>query len=594
MNRLRVGLALGFLSVFAVALASCEWLMPEQPGPEDQTVVGVFSTGGTPHVELADGRTFPLDSTADWQEDEDRFSPLAVAFRPLSLVSPMDVPGTVDLRNFQTPIKEQWGGTCVQFATTAALEALYARIAGNVLDLSERFGQLLQKMSHLTEDLQPLAYCRENQLGAWDGGGLYYQLQLFTRYRLPPESDLPYPIAVDPNLDWEASRCAAGTDQVAMDDWNLDPVNLPQTALRNARYGARAVEFCPPELVTDPTWYEAVLANGYEIIFSAVLCGEDPSPGNGVWDPGTAGECGGHAMLMVGYRHADRVFIVKNSWGFNAEQGEAGFTLMSYNWVEDGWVVDAGYITSVATDTADPSQDHMLLGRWNVDHDGWKGTLDIYRFSGLFTRDSIHGENDLRLGTYWGSDGIARRVNGTIDGHEIDFRIDWNFPNLDYGDIQGMHFMGYLFTRDPVMLAGTMIDNRDHQWYPFYATKDQFLVGVPAGGLLGPESYLGRWEMNHDGWTGLLVLDDLRPSKGTSPTTAIWGTYTPTGGTAVPVSAEINNSDPREVIFQIGLVDGTQGFLGHLLSHEQGIMAGTTESHGTTYGFVARRLGSPE
>jgi len=78
------------------------------------------------------------------------------------------------------------------------------------LGLSERFGQLLQKMSHLTEELQPQASCRENQLGAWGGGNVTYQMKLFTRYRLPLESHLPYATIVDPDIDWEASLRAAG------------------------------------------------------------------------------------------------------------------------------------------------------------------------------------------------------------------------------------------------------------------------------------------------------------------------------------------------------------------------------------------------
>jgi len=304
----------------AVGLGGCDWFFPESADSDDQTVVGVAEIDGVPHVELADGRSFPLDSLADWQEDEDRFASQCAPIGPL-VIEPKDRPAAVDLRSFQTPIKEQWGGTCVQFATTAAIEARYRRIYTGNLDLSERFGQLLQKMSHLTENLQPQALCRENQLGAWGGGGLSYQLQLFTRYRLPLESHLPYSDIVDPNIDWRASRCATGTNQNAMDDYNLDPVNLPQVALENARFRAEAIVFCPSGSIRDPAWYETAMASGYEVIFGASLCGTDPSPTNGIWDPGTGGSCGGHAMLMVGYRQTDRVFIVKNSWGYNSEHG---------------------------------------------------------------------------------------------------------------------------------------------------------------------------------------------------------------------------------------------------------------------------------
>jgi len=593
-------LMVGVAVCLTLGLGGCDWFVSEpdpEPDPdpgapvaEGQAVVGVSEVGGVPRVELADGRTFPLDSLDDWQEAEDRFSPSGRYVVPQRM-GPMDIPDAVDMRGHQTAIKTQWGGTCVQFALTAAIEARYHhRIDAPILDLSERFGQLIQKMSHLTEELQPQASCRENQLGAWGGGSLVYQLELFRRYALPPEADLPYATIADPIIDWEASRCAGGTNQDAMDDYNLDPVNLPVNALRNAKYSLASYVLCPDEFLSSPGWFEGVLADGHEVMFSAIICGADPSPDNGVWDPGTGGECGGHAMLMVGYRRADSVFIVKNSWGYNTEHGEAGFTLMSYDWVEGGHIDEAGFIVMTRPDTPAPD-DFRALGRWNLSHDGWEGILDIYRLSELFSTGAIHGEADRRLGTYWGHDGVARRVNGTVDGHEVEFWIDWDVPNLDYGDLHGLHFTGYLFATDEV-IAGTMVDNRDGQTYPFYGTKDAFLVGVQGSGQIGPESFLGQWQMNHDGWHGTLVLSELEPVWQTSPTRGIAGTYTPSGGIPVPVVGEIPTANPREIWFDVGFPGGPQGFHGYLLSRDSGILAGTTSSQATTYGFVARRTGS--
>jgi hypothetical protein len=573
-----------------VSLGGCDWLFPEPAEPTEQTVVGVTTTGDIPYVQLADGRTFELDLLENWEEEEQRFATNAAALAPRS-VEPKALPAEVDMRSFQTPIKTQWRGTCVQFAVTAAIEARLRRIYAGELDLSERFGQLIQKMSHLTDELQPQAHCRENQLGAWSGGGVSYQMQWFTRYRLPLESHLPFASISDPGIDWKASRCASGTDQDAMDDYNLSPANLSQVALENARFRADTAVMCPAGSLTDPEWYETAMANGYEVVFGAALCGADPSPGNGVWDPGDGPECAGHAMLMVGYRHDDRVFIVKNSWGYNVEHGESGFTLMSYDWVEDGYVRAAGYFTEADDDTPYPFMEHMLLGRWALNHDGWEGTLDIYRFSDMFSPSALQGETDRRLGTYWGPDGVARRVNGTIDGHEIEFWIDWDTPNLDYGDLQGLYFTGYIFTQDPVMVAGTMVDNRDGQDYPFYATKDALLVGTPAPGPFGASSYLGRWEMNHDGWSGVLEFSELETPQETGPSLAIWGTYTPDGGTAVPVAGQIYTATPREIRFDIQFVGGSQSFHGYILGHDPGILAGTTEWNGTPFGFVARRTG---
>jgi len=581
-----------------VVLGGCSLFGPPAPQPPAagaDEVVGIVEVDGMPAVRLGDGRTFFLDRLEDWEEYDRRFAPSPNELAVLSDLSPASLPASVDLRSYQTPIKEQWGPTCVQFAVTAAIEARLRRVYTGILDLSERFGQLLQKMSHLEEANQPQAGCRENQLGAWGGGNVYYQLKLFTKYRLPLESHLPYSTIVGTTLRWEDDRCAPATGQRAMDDYNLSSTNLPLVALQNARFRAQEVRFCPDGSLRDPAWYERVLADGYEIVFGASLCGADPTPGNGVWDPGPGTACDGHAMLMVGYRHDQRVFIVKNSWGYNHDHGEDGFTLMSYDWVTGGYVGSAGYILSVAADAPYPFIEHLALGRWYLDHDGWTGILDIYRWPGLFEASALNGAQDRRIGTYWGSDGVARRVNGTVDGHKVEFYIDWDNPNLGYGDLRGMKFTGYLFTQAPTVLAGLMVDSRDGGTYGFYGAKDGWRVGTPAGGTLRPESYLGRWSLVHDGWRGTLVFSRVGQPMAVDPKividfVALEGTYTPAGGSPVPASAQVRIANPQDITFWIHFADGdVQTFRGRLFGHEQGIMAGTTDWGGATYGFMAVR-----
>lgn len=594
----RTTLLLVSLAALAVVLVGCGLFGPpstEPPQPGGDEVTGIILVDGLPAVELGDGRVFLLDRLEDWEEYERRFGHPQGQLLQMTRVNPAALPAAVDLRSYQTPIKSQVGGTCVQFAVTAAIEARYRRVYRGILDLSERCGQLLQKMAYLSEHGEPQAWCRENQLGAWGGGNLSFQLKLFTAYRLPLESYLPYATLHDPGLDWRADRCGHGTDQLAIDDYNLSPTNLPQLALENARFRAEEIRFCPAGSLRDPSWYEEVLAAEYEVIFAASLCGGDPTPGNGVWDPGSGTDCNGHAMLMVGYRRDARVFIVKNSWGYNHDHGEDGFTLMSYDWVTNGYVREAGYILRVAGDTPYPFTEHLLLGRWNLDHDGWRGTLDIYRWSGLFDSSALGGEQDRRIGTYWGPDGVARRVNGTINGHVAEFWIDWDSPNLDYGDLHGMKFTAYLFTRDPTNLAGHMLDNRDGKTYGFYGTKGDRLESSGVAGAPRPESFLGRWSMNHDGWHGTLELRTIDPQLATAGYTAITGTYTPQGGTPLRVVAHVRLANPREISFQIPFdPSDPQPFDGYLYSHETGIMSGTTEWAGILFGFVANRQGGVE
>jgi len=585
-----------FLIGVVLTLAGCAWLFAppgeEPPPPGSDEVVGMTQVDGVPAVELGDGRVYLLDRLEDWEEYERRFPPPQELMAVPKSIRPKDLPASVDLRDYQTPIRNQVGGTCVQFAVTAAIEARFRRVYSGMLDLSERFGQLVQKMAYLSEDPELHAYCRENQLGAWGGGGLVFQMELFTKYRLPLESHLPYADILDPGIDWQADHCAPGTDQRAMDDYNLDSENLAQIALKNARFRAQTARYCPTSYLRDPSWYEGVLADGYEVAFAASLCGGDPILGNGVWDPGSGAECDGHAMLMVGYRHDDRVFIVKNSWNYNYDHGEDGFTLMSYDWVTDGYVSAAGYFPFVAADTPYPFKDHMLLGRWNLDHDGWKGILDIYRFPGIFDPGALRGETDHRIGTYWGPDGVARRVNGTIDDYIIEFWIDWDTPNLNYGDLQGMHFTGYLFTRAPVSLAGTMLDNRDGHTYGFYGVKESYLGSISVPGAPSVESFLGRWSMNHDGWRGTLEFTAVNPQTPIPNQAEITGTYTPEGGLPLPVTAQVNLLNPREISFEIPFdPSDPQPFHGYLYSHETGLISGTTEWSGIPFGFVANRQG---
>ncbi|RMG45355.1 MAG: hypothetical protein D6723_18505 [Acidobacteria bacterium] len=563
---------------------------------------------GNPAVKLSDGRVIPLDKLEDWERLRKRAPIPPQNFIPQQLAVAVPIPPSQDLRPYQTPIKNQDGrGTCVQFAVNAAIEAAYKHRSGVDLDLSEQYGNHLQKMTWLAEDLRPQAGCRENQVGAWGGGDLIYQLLLFTKYRLPTEELCPYVASYnysdtgqpgdDPLIEAD-DRCGPNGNQRLVDDFNLSSAptlyhvpeemtvtNFPQEALEGARYGIHAPAFAPLDrrYLTDPAWYEARLAEGYEVAFAAALCGADPIPDNGVWDPGDGSDCGGHAMLMVGYRHNDRVFIVKNSWGYD-NPAEDGYTLMSYDWVTRGYVVEAGVIHDVEYSERYPIQ-QLLLGRWNLDHDGWKGILDIYRLPEFFYSDHIHGEEDHRIGTYFGPDGVARRVNGVIDGHQVEFYIDWDNPNLDYGDLRGMRFTGYLFTRDHMYLAGTLVDNRDGQTYGFYAVKGDYLSGHGRTSTPRLRSYIGSWAMNHDGWQGTLDITAVRLSG------RITGTYTPRGGSPLPITGTVNLRNIREVSFSIPFdPNHPQPFHGYMYSWETGIISGTTEWNGITFGFVAHRL----
>jgi hypothetical protein len=236
--------------------------------------------------------------------------------------------------------------------------------------------------------------------------------------------------------------------------------SLPQEALNNAVYGPVRIRYATEDELRDVNWFKTQLAAGREVAFAVVLTQatsdrerEEEFRG-GIWRPLSA-EWAGHAMLMVGYDDARRAFMVKNSWGrtrdgkglpTGADTDGDGFIEMSYDWVTRGLVYEAAVLLAVVPPSDSLSAPHpsRFLGRWKMSHDGWGGILDLYHLPGMIASRWLGGRADLRLGTYYGPDGVARRVNGVIVGNRIDFWIDWDTPDLAVNQLQGMHFTGYL------------------------------------------------------------------------------------------------------------------------------------------------------
>lgn len=549
-------------------------------------------------VKLSDGRIYPLMSP----EDEPRIDIVPIhLFQVPTQVNKfiiMPPPATVDHRQHQTNIRDQSGrNTCVAHAVLAGMEARYKRLDplryGN-LDLSEQYANYLQKMVHLTDTPTSNPTLRENQLGRWGGGSVKYSLALFSRlYGVPGEALLPYEASKDyqdtnqpgdnPRINWQDTTVT----QRQIDNLNLEAPDYSRAAVKEARYAIKSYSLVPSSKLNDPKYYEAILAAGFDVVISMRIMSPDPTPDNAVWDPGDK-LAGDHAMLMVGYDDQRRVFIVKNSWDFD-NRSEAGFTLVSYDYITGGYVTVAGYITEVISDiTGGYRAEQLFLGRWKLDHDGWKGILDIYRLPGFyqhdFMRNTSFGSNDYRIGTYYHQDGTAHRVNGTINGNRIEFHIDFSSPNLNYDELRGKKFTGYLFTREPDYIAGTLNDSSEE--YGFYATMLDYREGVPSsqGGEYRYLDYIGVWNMSHDGWPGTLTITAVNQITG-----AITATYKNKAGQTFNVTGTVS-SNKRKVTFSVPFEPGApQVFVGHIFSWERGMMSGTTRWNGIDFGWVADR-----
>jgi hypothetical protein len=189
------------------------------------------------------------------------------------------------------------------------------------------------------------------------------------------------------------------------------------------------------------------------------------------------------------------------------------------------------------------------------------------------------------VGTYFGPDGAARRVNAAIAGNRMDFYFDWTNPDQPTGSLLGVHFTGYLFSNGRTAMAGTLFDNRDSNTYAFTALKGTTVSGVPhAPAALDCSAYGGTWQLNTDGTPGTLDIAAVDSSN-----RVLAGNYVTPSGATYGVSGAVS-ADPRAFTFTIAGPNPTT-YSGYLNGHELGVMSGTTTSGSTPFGFYAYRIG---
>jgi C1A family cysteine protease len=87
----------------------------------------------------------------------------------------------------------------------------------------------------------------------------------------------------------------------------------------------------------------SVLASGYPIVFGFAafqsLESQETAKSGVIPMPGAKEEMiGGHAVLLVGYEEATKLFILRNSWG--SDWGMAGYATMPYDYVLNADMAD--------------------------------------------------------------------------------------------------------------------------------------------------------------------------------------------------------------------------------------------------------------
>jgi hypothetical protein len=259
------------------------------------------------------GRQIALGACRDDNDDEierrEFRSPIATA----------SLPKAVDLRSWMTPVEDQGSiGSCTSNALAGALEYLIHREKEAHVDLSRLFVYFGQRLwdDRVRED---------------SGASIASGIRVLSRVGIPREASWPYQkdlFAVQPP---EAVFREAATHRVL--DWWHVPID------------ADALRGC--------------LAAGFPVVFGTRVTEsfvKTPQTGMcGMPSGADDKKHGRHALLLVGYDDARRVFVTRNSWG--ADWGERGYVYMPYEYVLNKQWTSSGWAIRLTTrETYDPSQ----------------------------------------------------------------------------------------------------------------------------------------------------------------------------------------------------------------------------------------------
>ena len=352
-------------------------------------------------------------------------------------------PTRVDLRARQTPFRDQGGRrTCTTFCSIAALEAAYKRANYGNLDLSEEFLNYMTKMFWLSNSTPSNTLQRDNQASWGAGGSGPDLLGMLSGTPIPVETAMPYQKFgyAAPNR----SNAAFWALQKNVNDWGLDPRNLPRGALRASRY--YGVRTFAKTAGNNTASIEAILASGREVVWGFQPNGNIVTHRNysstgtktnpAVWRTSSKRANDSHCMLIVGYDRSRQYFICKNHWAKSGRSAD-GFSYISYSYLRS-YGSTANYITSILTPKSRPEL--AFIGRYNIAFDGHRGTLDITHMPGAmqwrFNRDGVK-QVDRRIGTFFDAKGKAFRVNGSISGRRIVFWFKSTRPAMTFDEQRG-------------------------------------------------------------------------------------------------------------------------------------------------------------
>jgi hypothetical protein len=542
---------------------------------------------GLPYIEMQDGRLQPL---IPWNILSDKVL-LSMAERATARDFTNRVnaavgvpPEAFTLAADQTGIRDQsQRGTCWIFATIAGMEASYRREYGRTLDLSEQFLNHAVKSKSLD---YPKKYKYENQSSYWGGGNSHSGVRGAMNYFTTEERFALYlsDVAMDAlrrsipeagTLAWQDAPAANLVTQAEVDAFEYSPKYIKPEARRQAIYGITSAVFLEAAQTQDTDQMEKYIASRHEIVLDIVTkwkwSGDNSML---IYDESAQG--GGHVVLAVGYDRKKGYFLIKNSWN------DGALLKVSYEFIRKASSGGA-IITGVRRPDSQPDRRAYWIGRWGMDHDGWRGTLIIRRLPDRFSPDGT------RLGSYYGADGSVHTVNGKVleDGQGLELWIDFGKVETAPESRQGQPFETYVNSSEPRYAAGTTTWSGT----PFgvFLVRDGSNFGKPAQGPFTEKKWIGSWNMNHHGETALLEIRNLVKTVFAAGTVyQIQAVYTDKSGKTWPIEGMMAAKTLHVADLKVTLAPGSvQPFKLIFHTRDEQLASGTTISDRTKFGVYA-------
>ncbi len=609
--------------------------LPPRPGsPEyqrhygDMGIRGMTQVEGRPHVINALGQLIPVQPAPAAHPPV----PLAHQLRRQAFLSLLPSPSGpynpsyYSLDSYQTPIRNQESrNTCFDFAAVAALEAAYKRSFSLNLDLSEQYTHHLYKSTPFNQDQLTKGFHYENQASYWEFGDIYYTLDLLKNYRIPAEDGQahagrtwtggyplptyetgPVPIGNGTTYRYKYemdkllsdNTAAAGlmaTDnpdtspvtQANVDAWEYSPTYMPWQSAVDCRYGVTGFTWLGDGTDVSTSTLEQTLLSGKEVVISMDLFWKSTTSGGVTTmdynatlkadvDAGRKKHPGNHAVLLIGYDRTNQIFFFKNSWGGTS------YLRTTYDFMAK-CLTRAVVVDGVVDPNAGTQVGERWLGRWNMDHDGWKGQLVVRRLPDA-------ANDPVRLGSYIDGNGASHDVNGwlTDGGQGIVFFMAGGDQVTSSGQQAGQRFEAHTYGWEPSNAAGSTTWNNDA--YGLFLSRDPIPGQYHAG--FDRSLWVGTWDMDHDGWHGALSISrvyDRRLYVGGRIISfpAFDATYTAGDGTVYRVAGSLSFGKTWQASFTIPFPGNSQPFNVNFHTWESNVFSGSTVWNGTTFGVHA-------